>query len=101
MNLPYAIAKNGNRYDYSIDNVIWSNTKNEINTITLENHVVMDASFEYYGPIIFDTNFKNHQIIKYQEDIYQESIELKFIKAPKIEDEWLVITDENNIVGIQ
>ncbi|MDR1818743.1 MAG: hypothetical protein LBR15_00655 [Methanobrevibacter sp.] len=98
----YALPKNGNKFDWGKDNIIWTDKKPKTKKIQLNEDIVKDKTFEHIGESFQNENFNKRQLVKYGGSIYQEYDDnnAMYIEAPKVDDEWIVINDDNEFVGI-
>jgi hypothetical protein len=95
----YAVPKDGNRFNYSLNNVKWS--KKELkDEKPLSDEMVLDQTF--IGPLnmLNEENFLEHNLIQWKHEVWQETHDQMYVKAPKEKDGWLVLTDEGKLITV-
>jgi hypothetical protein len=101
-NYKYLSYKDGSIYNFKVSNLIWSETYEHQHIIPMEEHIVMDPSFE---PIqhLGNYTFYEHPVIKYKGQYYQ-TIERKKGSCYRLcyieNNEAIVITDDDVKIGI-
>jgi hypothetical protein len=95
----FAVPKNGNRFDFRKENVKWTNERQR-DKKQLSDEIVGDKTFVGPHAMLNEENFTEHNLIEWKNEIWQETQQQMYVKAPKVKDGWLVLTDEGNVIVV-
>jgi len=95
----FAVPKDGNRFDFRKENVKWTNERPR-DKKQLSDEIVGDKTFVGPHAMLNEENFTEHNVIEWKNEIWQETQGQMYVKAPKVKDGWLVLTDEGNVIVV-
>jgi hypothetical protein len=100
-NYQFVYPKNGNRFDYRRENVKLSNVRPR-EGVPLCDNMVLQREGPFKGPHteLGEDKFDNHNLIEWNQEIWQETYNQVYVKAPKVEGGWEVLTDENKLIVV-
>lgn len=97
----FVYPKNGNRFDYSRENVLLSNNRPHPG-IPLNDKMVLAKDGKFVGPhtMLGEEKFENHNVIEWNYEIWQETYNQVYVKAPKVQEGWLVLNDDDKPIVV-